>query len=158
MLYLLCLHEEFAIAEKRECCCHCLECESLELGLCVWAGVTHCLLQSAVDGLCLAVAAFSETVVVLCAANSGLHKGKRGGIICGFVLVLHIGGEKKAQNDQTEQDKDQILQCEVLPVSLSNGCKHYCYSENGYVQLELLFLVRGVPALQRKCRTCLDVP
>lgn len=95
MLYLLCLHEEFAIAEKRECCCHCLECESLELGLCVWAGMTHCLHQSAVDGLCLAVAAFSQTVVVLCAANSGLHKGKRGGIICGFVLVLHIGGEKR---------------------------------------------------------------
>lgn len=65
---------------------------------CVWAGMTHCLHQIAVEGPCLAVTAFSQTVVVPCAANSALHKCKRVSVS----LVLHVGG-KKAQNDRTEQ-------------------------------------------------------
>lgn len=119
---------------------------------CMWAGRTHCLHQSAVDGPCLAVTAFSQAVVVPCAANSALRQCKRGGIICGFVLVLHVGEKKRHKMIKLSKRKDQILQWEVLHISLS---KHYCYSENGYVQLELLFLVRGVPVLQRKCMSLL---
>lgn len=122
----------------------------------VWAGMTHCLYHIAVDGPCLAVTVFSQTVVVPCAADSVLDKCKRGGIICSFLLVLHVGEKKKGHKMiKLSKCKDQILQWEVLTISLSNGCKHYCYSENGCVQLELLFLVRGVPVLQRKCMSLL---
>lgn len=95
-----------------------------------------------------------QTVVVPCAANSALYKCKGGGIVCGFVWCCMLG-EKKHKMIKLSKHKDQILQWEVLPISLSHECKHYCYPKNGYIQLELLFHVRGVLAPQRKCRSLL---
>lgn len=45
---------------------------------CVGAGMTCCLYQIAVDGLCLAMTAFSQAVVEAFGSNSAPHQCKRG--------------------------------------------------------------------------------